>query len=393
MSTSDDQNNVKDEYELWKKNLRYMYEYISETGLIWPSLTIQWLPSYNVGEFVDAKLLLGTHTSGEDKNYLKVAATQLPNPRGLSSKSKINSKLKINQKFETPSEINRARFMPQASNIVAAIGGNGEVDFFDLSSNCTIRSIRPHSENGYGLSWNPHLEGLLLTGSDDKRVVLTDFKKLDSISEGRIEVLANHEDVVNDVKWHPLDANIFASVSDDENLLIYDYRSSSKPSLRAHNAQSKGLNLLAFSPYSRNLLATGSGELNIDIFDLRRLTGSSGKTRRLHTMMGHGDAITCMEFSPRHDGFIASGSQDRRVIIWDLSRIGEEQAQEDAEDGCPEIFMMHAGHTGAITDLNWCPYADWTLATAADDNIVHLWQVSDSLTKEKKFEVDIEDLE
>ena len=53
--------------------------------------------------------------------------------------------------------------------------------------------------------------------------------------------------------------------------------------------------------------------------------------------------------------------------------------QEDAEDGCPELFMIHAGHTAGVTDLSWCPFKEWTIGSVAEDNIVHLWEVSKGL--------------
>lgn len=379
--------NIKDEYELWRKNCRYMYEFVSETALTWPSLTVQWLPtSQNTGNAIDAKLLLGTHTSQEAKNFLKVASTQIPATTEKSveedSKQKISSKIKITQKFECDSEVNRARYMPQDPNIVATINGNGAIDINDLNANKTLKHLTPHKENGFGLSWNKFKKGLLLSGSDDKSVVLTDTNNLDT-NEGALERFLVHEDIVNDVKWHSFDENLFGSVSDDKRLMLFDIRTPQKPVSSFYSAESKGINSLAFSPFSHNLIAAGNTNSNITLLDLRALSDSQKNHGLLHTMMGHGDAITCLEFSPLKDGIIASGSQDRRVFIWDLSKIGEEQAQEDAEDGCPEIFMMHAGHTSGVMDLSWCPFKDWTLASVADDNIVHLWEVSNSLVEDK----------
>lgn len=377
--------NIKDEYDLWRKNCRYMYEFVSETALTWPSLTVQWLPEHQIGNVIDAKLLLGTHTSGEDTNYLKLASTQLPNFQSKNIEGgaapKVSSKIKITKKVENSSEINRARYMPQDPTIVATINGGGEIDFSDISKGVSVGHVTPHTDNGYGLSWNTLEKGYLLSSSDDKSVALTDFGSIDK-NNGLIFKSEVHTDIVNDVKWHAFDKNIFGSVSDDERVLLFDMRSPEKPVSSYASVGSKGINSLAFSPFSRNLLAIGNTNSNINLLDLRKLS-SDGKTGlSLHTMMGHGDAITCLEFSPHRDGIVASGSQDRRVIIWDLSKIGEEQVQEDAEDGCPEIFMMHAGHTGAVTDLSWCPFVDWTLASVADDNIVHLWEISDSLVSD-----------
>lgn len=395
MSEEQPEVNVREEYELWRKNCRYMYEFVSETALTWPSITVQWLPEHQTNDVIDAKLLLGTHTSGEDQNYLKLASTQLPNLNYVSTdgtKPKANSKIKITKKFETSCEVNRARYMPQDSNTVATIDGNGEIDLFNLEQGSSLGHIKPHLENGYGLSWNPFTKGLLLSSSDDKSIVLSDVNKLDA-SEGFVFRSKLHKDIVNEVKWHLFDQNLFGSVSDDLQVLLYDLRAPEKSVSGFHCEGSNGVNSLSFSPFSRNLLAVGNANSNIVLSDLRKLSGTAEKHAQLHTMMGHGDAITCLEFSPHTDGIIASGSQDRRVIIWDLSKIGEEQAQEDAEDGSPEILMMHAGHTGPVSDLSWCPFNDWTLASVADDNIVHLWEISESIVHEELVILNDDDLE
>ncbi|GEQ72692.1 hypothetical protein JCM33374_g6379 [Metschnikowia sp. JCM 33374] len=383
MEDAKDNLQLKEEYELWRKNCRFMYDFVSETALTWPSLTVQWLPQ-NHESTTDTKLLLGTHTSGKDNDYLKLASTTLPSKKNIESakKLKVSSIIKISKKIKSSSEINRARYMPQDPKFVAAINGIGGCEIFNLESGIKEHSFSPHQENGYGLSWNHFQRGILLTASDDKTCVISDVNKLE-INQGFVEKYKSHSKIVNDAKWHTFDANIFGSVSDDENVYIFDTRAPSKPVQKFHNHGSDGINSLAFSPFSRNLIAVGNQNSNINFLDLRALPQTSLKGGALHTMMGHGDGITSMEFSPHKDGILASGSQDRRVILWDLSKIGEEQVQEDAEDGAPEIFMMHAGHTGAVTDLSWCPFQDWTLASTADDNILHLWKINDTLTTDE----------
>ena len=65
---------VDEEYDLWRSNVPLMYDFVSETELVWPSLTIQWLP-YGKGPVSrnTQQMILGTHTSGEEPNYLKIA--------------------------------------------------------------------------------------------------------------------------------------------------------------------------------------------------------------------------------------------------------------------------------------------------------------------------------
>ncbi len=54
-------------------------------------------------------------------------------------------------------------------------------------------------------------------------------------------------------------------------------------------------------------------------------------------MEGHREDVVSMEWHPTEKAILASASYDRRVLFWDLSRIGEEQSEEEAEDGPPEL--------------------------------------------------------
>jgi histone-binding protein RBBP4 len=50
-------------------------------ALEWPSLTVQWLPDKKVKEgasFSTQELILGTHTSDDELNFLMVAKVVLP---------------------------------------------------------------------------------------------------------------------------------------------------------------------------------------------------------------------------------------------------------------------------------------------------------------------------
>jgi histone-binding protein RBBP4 len=95
---------------------------------------------------------------------------------------------------------------------------------------------------------------------------------------------------------------------------------------------------------------------------------------KLHSFEGHRDEVTTVAWSPDEEPIFASAGSDRRVIIWDLSRIGNEQTPEDAEDGPPELLFMHGGHTNRVSDISWNPSDPWVLCSAAEDNIIQVWQ-------------------
>ena len=60
---------------------------------------------------------------------------------------------------------------------------------------------------------------------------------------------------------------------------------------------------------------------------------------KLHTFESHKDEIFQVQWSPHNETILASSGSDRRIHVWDLSRIGEEQTNDDAEDGPPELLV------------------------------------------------------
>ena len=74
---------INEEYKIWKKNTPFLYDTIMTHALEWPSLTCEWLPVTNEGKtdaggYIEQKLLMGTHTSEDEENYLLVAKVCMP---------------------------------------------------------------------------------------------------------------------------------------------------------------------------------------------------------------------------------------------------------------------------------------------------------------------------
>ena len=98
-------------------------------------------------------------------------------------------------------------------------------------------------------------------------------------------------------------------------------------------------------------------------------------------MAGHDGAVTNMEFSPDQDGILMTSGEDRRAIIWDICDIGVEQIPDDAEDGAPEVLMIHAGHRSAINDFSMNPNIPWLMASSEEENIIQVWKCSHKLPR------------
>lgn len=493
MGKDDDENTdemeermVAEEYKIWKKNTPFLYDLVVTHALEWPSLTVQWLPDrveppgkdYSV-----QKLVLGTHTSENEQNYLMIAEVQVrraerareaapnPPPRARHPPSRARAgalarsahlqispgahesasnpasvffkptltvqprpipppdpasssqlpledvdvdarqndergevggfgagagKVQVTHLINHDGEVNRARYCPQNPFVLATKTVSADVYVFDYSRHpskppaeggCTpdLR-LKGHKTEGYGLSWSPFREGHLLSGSDDAQICLWDVHG--PLGSGAREVQAReiytgHLGVVEDVAWHSKHEHMFGSVGDDKQLLLWDTRKpSSDPSSRlnsveAHQAE---VNCLSFNPFNEYVLATGSADKTVAIFDIRNLS------QRVHTFQNHTEEVFQIGWSPKHETILASCGADRRLMCWDLSRIGDEQTPEDAEDGPPELLFIHGGHTSKISDFAWNANDDWVVASVAEDNILQVWQMAENIYSDEKDE-------
>ncbi|BBN09599.1 histone-binding protein RBBP4 [Marchantia polymorpha subsp. ruderalis] len=397
---------VNEEYKIWKKNTPFLYDLVITHAMEWPSLTVQWLPDrlepagkdYSV-----QKLILGTHTSDNEPNYLMLAEVQLPlddtendarhydDERGEIggfgvASGKVKQRVQVIQQINHEGEVNRARYMPQNPFLIATKTVSAEVYVFDYSKhpskppqegNCNpdLR-LRGHRTEGYGLSWSSFREGHLLSGSDDSQICLWDISsasKSTRVLDAK-QTFQGHVGVVEDVAWHLRHDYLFGSVGDDRQLLIWDTRTSTaeKP-LHAIDAHQAEVNCLAFNPFNEYLLATGSADRTVALYDLRKLS------KCLHTFVNHAEEVFQIGWSPMNQTILASCGADKRLMVWDLSRVGEEQLPEDAEDGPPELLFIHGGHTSKISDFSWNPNEPWLISSVAEDNILQLWQMAENI--------------
>jgi len=379
-----------EEFNIWKKNTPFLYDLVITHALEWPSLTVQWLPDRHQSSTADyslQKMIVGTHTSEEEPNYLMIAEVQIPLQNSddniIGGFESTEAKVQIIQKINHEGEVNKARYMPQNSFVIATKTVSSDVYVFDYSKHpskapqervCNPELIlKGHSNEGYGLSWSPLKEGHLLSGSNDAQICLWDI----NAAFGKKVLEANqifkvHEGAVGDVSWHLKHEYLFGSVGDDCHLLIWDMRTAApnKPqqSVIAHQSE---VNSLAFNPFNEWLLATGSMDKTVKLFDLRKLSCS------LHTFSNHTDQVFQIEWSPMNETILASSGADRRLMVWDLARIGE--TPEDEEDGPPELLFVHGGHTSKISDFSWNLNDDRVIASVAEDNILQIWQMAENI--------------
>ena len=348
-------------------------------------------------EYETHKLVLGTHTSNEEHNYLMVAAVKLPltdidfleHPvDGPSVKGKIEIKIKILHQGEVNRWVfledcvsvitqHRARYMPQNPFIIATKSPSVDVFIFDMSKHPSVPSLKKgfcpehrcigHTREGYGLSWNPHSSGQLLSGSDDAKICLWDINEAGA-SVPCVTSWNGHLDVIEDVAWHQHCPNIFGSVGDDRCLFLWDTRSKNTraPIIAVKHAHGADINALAFSAQNEYLSISGSADTTVKLWDLRNTSAA------LYTLRGHQKEVYQLSWAPFDNSILASCGADRRVNVWDLSKIGRNSFADT--DSPAELLFIHGGHTNKVSDFSWNPTDPWVVSSVSEDNILQIWK-------------------
>lgn len=267
--------------------------------------------------------------------------------------------------------------MPQNPFIIATKSPSAEVFVFDMSKHPSIPNVGQgfcpehrcigHSKEGYGLSWNPHRAGQLLSGSDDARICLWDINEAGA-TLSCLTSWDGHLDVIEDVAWHHHCPNVFGSVGDDRRLLLWDTRTHNTkcPMILVDHAHDDDINALVFSPQNEFLGATGSADATVRLWDLRNTSGA------VYTLEGHQKEIFQLQWSPFDESVLASCGADRRVNIWDLSKISNCSLDED--DSPAELLFVHGGHTSKVSDFSWNTVDPWVISSVSEDNILQIWK-------------------
>jgi len=166
-----------------------------------------------------------------------------------------------------------------------------------------------------------------------------------------------HKSVVYNVNWHPTMGNLFASVSGDQTLKIWDIKmGKTVKTIRASNSD---VLCCDFNKYE-NIIATSAANGEVSVFDLRG-TGDIP----LIKLSGHMLSAKRVMFSPFFGSILASVGYDMNVIIWDIKK------------NAPVNTFKH--HREFVVGLDFSVFDNKKIATASWDRTMWIYKWDESL--------------
>lgn len=365
---------VDQEYKIWKKNVKYMYDLVFTQSLKWPSTSMQWFPEIERENncITKQKVLLSTFTSQMEQEKILIGCVSFPDTTDDANVATNVIKFNITQAIPVPGEINKSRFCPQATNLLALKTEESDILIYDTTKHASFSNstgnqysnpdarLKGHTAGGFAMDWNKTSFGQIVSGGGDKVVCVFD------VNTGLIHSYNKlHSDIVNDVSYNSFNPNVFASVSDDLKLVVTDTRADeNETKMVREKAHVGSIESVDFSPFKSELISTASSDNHVKVWDMRHLESP------LINLRGHSNDVMKVKWSPHYESILASSSKDRKVNIWDLNK---STVVSDATSN--ELLFSHGGHTNTVSDFDWNPAEPIEICSVSDDNFMHVWKI------------------
>jgi len=235
-----------------------------------------------------------------------------------------------------------------------AIGTQGaEVQLWDTERLKQVRNMKGHKARVGSLAWN---EYMLSSGSRDSAIHNHDVR----VAQHHISTLEAHRQEVCGLKWCQ-EGRQLASGGNDNLLHIWDVgRNTPRFTLENHQAAVKAL---AWSPFQRNLLASGGGTADRQIMYWNSSTGT------LLNSVDTKSQVCSILWSKRDKELVSShGFSHNQLILWKYPSM------------CKLAELT--GHSSRVLHLAQSPDGT-TIVSAAADETLRFWRVFGASDKEK----------
>ncbi|XP_076239355.1 DDB1- and CUL4-associated factor 13 [Calliopsis andreniformis] len=210
----------------------------------------------------------------------------------------------------------------------------GEVcQLWEETRNEPIRTFKWGVDSLHDIKYNPVQENLFAACASDRSIILYDARETGPLRKVFMKLRTNK------IAWNPMEAVTFTCANEDYNLYSYDIRKLKAP-VNVHMDHTAAVIDLDYSPTGREFVS-GSYDKSIRIFEC-----SKGHSREIyHTKRMQ--RLTCMAWS-LDNKYIVSGSDEMNIRVWKArasEKLGvlrpREKAALNYSEALKEKFAAH----------------------------------------------------
>ncbi|CAG9473416.1 chromatin assembly factor 1 P55 subunit, putative [Plasmodium vivax] len=396
-------------YIIWRRNTPFLYNALLRNKLEWPSLTVEFIGSDNSFKaktnYFTNKILLGTHTSNQDSEYVYIGEVKAPlystkedvlqyeNYTGFINNKKKKKghplpSFEIKAKLLHPGEVIRATHLPSNSFFIVTQTCNGSILLFDYTKHPSFPSdtstcypqmiLKGHSSEGSGLCWNINrvYDSCAKQGTAFKARGEADDEPLGDESLGGVNtsnlLLASCAsdgsiclwDINKGTKSNEVPRTYGINKtgkSADYNLKIYEHTPTLSPLCTWKNKNEEtSLNDIFFHPKFKNVLGVCDDNGFMSLYDVRVKNFFS---KAELSFKDHNAAMNAFSFDTFSEYAFCCGYADGLVSIWDLRHEKGSLLQLDY-------------HTQSINRIKFCLMQSGIFGSCSDDGTACIWDIS-----------------
>ena len=162
-----------------------------------------------------------------------------------------------------------------------------------------------HSDSIMSLCWNSNVRTVIASGSADCTIKVWDIEKKTCLT-----TLSHHTDKVQCVQWHNKEAAILLSGSYDKHCAVLDPRF---PNAVNKVATTSEIESVCWNFHNTNQFMVSGEDGIVNSFDIRNLN------KPVWTLSAHNKAVSSVKCNPILPNLIATGSLDKSIKLWDIS--------------------------------------------------------------------------
>ncbi|GMH10507.1 hypothetical protein Nepgr_012348 [Nepenthes gracilis] len=227
--------------------------------------------------------------------------------------------------------------------------------------------VDSHTDSVLGLAWNREFRNILASASADKLVKIWD------IATGKCNVtMENHTDKVQAVGWSHHAPQVLLSGSFDHSVVMKDVR---KPSDSGYKwLVTADVESLAWDPHTPHSFVVSLENGMVQGFDIRAACSNpASELKPSFTVHAHDKAVCSISYNPSAPNLLASGSTDKMVKLWDLS------------NNQPSCVSSRNPKAGAIFSISFSEDSPFLLAIGGSKGKLELWDTLSDVAVARRY--------
>lgn len=387
--------NKQNNYRVWKKNSKILYDYINTNNLKWPSLSVSCLPYHNKITN-DRWYMISSYTSDQLPEDEKVILTQMPTLN--IPKSDLSCFEMENMEFQVLKNLDintngKDKNNKNKSKVVETNKANNELikEYKPQNLKNDIEIVFPNSEQCNRISVNVNNPDLFATASTKYgNIYLYDKTKCTTINSSVKNLMPTNylmhlsgcseleSAEVNCLEWNNMKKAELAAGLSNGLLQVWDLHKMYTKGKTTYTeptavtiADEEGINDLSYMHDHDSLIGLGCESKYLQIFDIRTqniVLSTLNKDSKKNS-------VNSIHFNPLDSNLVAVGCSDQKgqVNIHDIRNLHT-----------PILSFNHADHNvneyissdNSVSKVQWNPFNSNVLMSAGmEDGLVKIWDI------------------